>query len=108
MMLLLRRVLVVCFGFALLLVLVRLAGTLNAPTIAAAQLRALDCEPRPCWHDIRPGVTTLKQILQIVQVDTGNPAYVVDKVVPCWRVLLDSRLNVCAFAPPNDTLQALS
>src|SRR4051812_24728292 len=98
---LIRRVIVISLGLAALIVVARLIGTLNAPTESVAQFRAQNCDPQPCWQGIRPTVTTLQQIKALIHIDPENPS------PACWRLLSDSELNACVFAPENGIIRTI-
>ena len=98
---LIRRVIAISLGFAVLIVAARLIGTLNASPAAVAQFRAQYCDPQPCWQGIRPTVSTLQQIKVLIHVDPDNPR------PACWNIVSDSALNACVFAPDNDVVRTI-
>jgi hypothetical protein len=70
---------------ALLIVAARAIGSTNTPP-ALAMLDPGDC-PQPCWHGIRPGVTTVEEAKAILNA-TSIPSAIgyLDPNIGCWKV----------------------
>jgi hypothetical protein len=70
---------------ALLIATARAIGSTHKPP-ALAILDPGDC-PQPCWHGIRPGVTTVAEATAILTADSNVGLYKVsDEASVCWNV----------------------
>jgi hypothetical protein len=89
-----------------LLVAARFAGRINrSPSMAIMELYR--CSPEPCWHNIRPGVTTLDEAKTILAADSGlmfDHGFYRDN---CWQVLSMPSWRAC-FGPLTGRLGNLT
>ena len=88
---------------ALTLVGARIAGA-NSTSPALAVLDVSACS-QPCWHDIRPGITTFEQARSILLADATLTNVAVEQHTDdntliralCWQGTVDNTWRGCAF-----------
>jgi hypothetical protein len=83
--------------FAVLITVVEaMGGLIKSP--AAALMQAYRCEPQPCWHGIRPGMTTLEQARAVMDADSSFAASLGIYKERCWHVVAAPSWKAC-FGP---------
>lgn len=93
---LLGRTAAICMICAMLIVAMRLMGSLARPPAATSVLEAYQCSPAPCWHDIRPGETTVVQAISILRGDrTFTSGWEDPYSLFCWRSSSDTTWKGC-------------
>ncbi|MCC7450722.1 MAG: hypothetical protein IT324_25130 [Anaerolineae bacterium] len=117
-----RRLISMMGCITLVLVFLIIGGRVvgSQPSSAAlARFQAAQCAPQPCWHNIRPGQTTLDDARTVLRRD---PAVDFDPATEqwcwhgdpglCWYVTLrswsrdtDKPLNVIAIYPPANAVK---
>lgn len=83
---------VVIIALSALLVGARALGTQG--TTAIAEFATETCSPQPCWHSIRPGVTSLADTRNILQADaisgTTDEYKHCYQLQGCWSISITS------------------
>ena len=88
-------VLIVLFS-VLIAVVEAVGGLVRSPAVALMQ--AYRCDPQPCWHDIRPSVTTLERARAIMDADSGFAASLGLYQERCWHFVAAPSWKAC-FGP---------
>ena len=63
----------------------RLLGARTEPPAAIALLDSGDC-PQPCWHGIRPGVTTIDEAKALLRIDKTVTRVEQTELQLCWQL----------------------
>jgi hypothetical protein len=82
-----------------LLITARVVGGVLQP-FRFSLFRLYQCKPEPCWHDIRPGVTTMAQARAMLAADNGLAANLATVYDNCWYMVSAPSWTVC-FGPPQ-------
>jgi hypothetical protein len=82
---------------AMLLVAARVAGSVNRSS-AFAVMAMYRCSPEPCWHDIRPGVTSLEEAKALLAADSSLTFFRGLYNDNCWQIESVPSWRVC-FGP---------
>jgi hypothetical protein len=90
------RIAVILATFSALLLAVRLVAS-GSPSLAVNMLQAQQCDPKPCWQGVRPGVMTQPQAANVLKAQGALP----DKFTPgdshyCWSSMTIPFWRSCA------------
>jgi hypothetical protein len=78
------RIAVILATFSALLLAVRLVAS-GSPSLAVNMLQAQQCDPKPCWQGVRPGVMTQRQAAGILEARGALPDnFAVGDNHYCW------------------------
>ena len=87
---------------ALSLTATREVGHAN-PSPGMQIMAANECDPRPCWQNIRPGQTTLDQAEQQLRDSDAALSLVSRSGEMCWNSLAAPFWRMCAYADARNT-----
>jgi hypothetical protein len=88
----------------------RAAGSASKPP-ALSFFESHMCSPKPCWHSIRLGATTISKVMGILRSD---PASHINHVFPtqsrfvCWDMQSQSPWVGCVFSKNSRTIDSLA